>query len=78
MKQQSVHTFSLSNNDKYTTHSCHIYTEWKEGEREQDTGETERECVCERGREVAKRGGIGPKNDHWRDRPFGIKIEGLF
>jgi hypothetical protein len=29
-------------------HSCHIYMKQKEGEREQDAGETERECVRER------------------------------
>ncbi len=78
VKQQSVLRLLYSNNDKYTTHSCHIYTEWKEGEREQDIGETERERVCVRWREVKKRGGVGPKNHRWRDRPFGIKIEGLF
>ncbi len=61
-----------------TTHSCHIYTERKEGEKEQDTRETEREHVCGRGRVVARRGGVGRKNDRWRDGPFGIKIEGLF
>jgi hypothetical protein len=38
-------------------HSSYFYTEWKEGEREQVTGEREREREreSERGRIVAKR-----------------------
>ncbi len=35
-------------------------------------------CVCARGRVVTRRGGVGHKNDCWRDGPFVIKIEGLF
>ncbi len=31
-----------------------IDMKWKEGEREQDAVETERECVCERGRAAAR------------------------
>ncbi len=30
-------------------HGCYIYMKWKEGEREQDTGETERVCAREGG-----------------------------
>jgi len=44
-------------------HGSHIYMKWKEGEREQDTGETERECVCERGKVAARGGSISCKND---------------
>ncbi len=33
--------------------SHHIYMKWKEGVREQDAEETERERVCERGRIAA-------------------------
>jgi len=53
-------------------HGCHIYMKWKEGEREQDTGETERECVCERGKVAARGGSISCKNDCWRNGTFGI------
>jgi len=35
----------LSNNDKPNINRRYIYTEQKEGEREQDAGETERERV---------------------------------
>jgi hypothetical protein len=34
-------------NDKVYKHRHHIYMKWKEGEREQDSGEKERECVRE-------------------------------
>ncbi len=44
----------------------------KEGAREQDTGETERERVQERGRIVANWGSIGCKNGRWRNIPLGI------
>jgi len=78
VRQWSVLRRLLSNNDNNTTHSRYIYTERKEGEREQDTGETERECVCARGRVGSRRGGVGRKNNCWRDGLFRIKIEGLF
>ncbi len=32
-------------NDKVSKHGHHIYMKQNEGEREQDSGETERECV---------------------------------
>ncbi len=35
-------------NDGGHKHRCYIYMKWKEGEREQDAGETERESVRER------------------------------
>ncbi len=37
-----------------------------------------RKSVCVRGRVVTRRDSVGRKNDCWRDRPFGIKREGLF
>ncbi len=37
--------------------------ERKEGEREQDSRETERERVCEGGRVIASGGSVGCKND---------------
>ncbi len=45
MKQRSVLRHLLSNNDNQNTNGSYFYTEQKEGEREQVTGETERECV---------------------------------
>ncbi len=35
-------------NDNHFRHGHHIYMKQKEGERVQDSGETERVCVCER------------------------------
>ncbi len=35
-------------NDNISKHGHHIYMKPKEGEREQDSGETERESVCVR------------------------------
>jgi len=32
-------------NDKVSKHGHHINMKWNEGEREEDSGETERECV---------------------------------
>jgi hypothetical protein len=32
-------------NDDLSKHGHHIYMKWNEGGREQDSGETERECV---------------------------------
>jgi hypothetical protein len=43
-----VKTLIIENMD-----SRHIYMKWKEGAREQDAGETERERVCERGKIAA-------------------------
>jgi hypothetical protein len=34
------------------------------------TGETERECVCERQRIAENRGSVGCKNGRWRNGPF--------
>jgi len=48
MKQRCVLRCLLSINDKPNINSHYFYTEQKEGEREQDAGETERECVRER------------------------------
>jgi len=46
----------------------------KERERVQDSGETERESVCER-RSVAERGGsISCKTGHWRNIMVEIRI----
>jgi len=39
-----IHLF----NDVGHKHGCYIYMKWKEGEREQDSRETERESVRER------------------------------
>ncbi len=44
----------------------HIYIKWKGG-REQDSGETERESVCERQSIVDRGGSVGCKMDHWRN-----------
>jgi hypothetical protein len=53
-------------NDNISKRGYHIYMNWKEGEKEQDSGETERERVCER-QSVAERGGsMGCKTSHWR------------
>ncbi len=41
-----IHLF----NDNSSKHGHHIYIKQKEGEREQDSGDTERESVCERWR----------------------------
>ncbi len=40
-------------NDDISKHGYHIYMKWKEGEKEQDSGEIERESLweTERGRE---------------------------
>ncbi len=35
----------ISNNDKTERNAMGLYIQWKEGERELDSGETERECV---------------------------------
>ncbi len=35
-------------NDNISKHGYHIYMKWKEGEKEQDSGETEREFVRDR------------------------------
>jgi len=48
-------------NDVGHKHRSYIYMKWKEGEREQDAGETER--VSKRGRVAVRRGSIGCKND---------------
>jgi hypothetical protein len=53
-----IHLF----NDVGHKHGSYIYMKWKEGEREQDAGETER--VCERGMVAARRGSVSCKNDH--------------
>ncbi len=45
MKQRSVLRRLLSNNDDLNMNSSSLYTERKEGEREQAAGETERELV---------------------------------
>ncbi len=34
-------------NDNFSKHGLYIYMKWKEGEREQNSGETERERVLE-------------------------------
>jgi hypothetical protein len=44
----------------------HIYIEQKRRGREQDSGETEREYVCERWRVVEGGGSIGCKMGRWR------------
>ena len=50
-------------NDNQHKHGSHIYMKWKEGEREQDRGETERERGCESMRVAARRGSVTCKND---------------
>ncbi len=45
VKQQSVLRRLLSNNDDLNMNRGYFYTKQKEGEREQDAGETERESV---------------------------------
>jgi len=69
-------------NDVRHKHRSNIYMKQKEGEQEQDAGETDRESVCERGRVAARRGRIGCKNDHWRKWTIWdknrIRTEGLF
>jgi hypothetical protein len=45
MKQRSVLRRLLSDNENLNMNSSSFYTEWKEGEREQAAGETERELV---------------------------------
>ncbi len=57
-----IHLF----NDDLFRHVHNIYMKWKEGKRVLDSGETERECVCER-QSVAERGGsVGCKMGRWK------------
>jgi hypothetical protein len=60
-------------NDVRHKHRHYIYMKWKEGEREQDGGETERECAREGGwlrEEVAS----VVKTTVEENRPFRISI----
>ncbi len=45
----------IENNDRVQRFARDFYTKQKEGEREQDSGETERESVCQR-KSIAERG----------------------
>ncbi len=55
-------------NDNLFRHGHHIYMKRKRRERVQDSGETERVCVCER-RSMAEGGGsVGCKMGCWRKR----------
>jgi hypothetical protein len=62
-------------NDKVYKHGHHIYMKWKEGEREQDTGETkrERECVREGGWQRVEVVSV-VKMTYEENGPFGIRI----
>ncbi len=63
-------------NDNFFRDGHHIYMKQKEGEREQDGRETERECVCVRERRsVVERGySVGCKTGHWRNVMGEIRI----
>ena len=52
----------------------YFYIKWKEGEREQDSGETERESVCERWNMAERGGSISCKMSHWRNVMREIRI----
>ncbi len=52
--------------------SRHINMKQKEGASVQDSGETERESVCESGQIAKNRSSISCKNSRWRNGPFGI------
>jgi hypothetical protein len=54
-----IHLF----NDKVYKHGHPIHMKWKEGERERDSGETERERVHVFGCVAVKGGSVGCKND---------------
>ncbi len=51
MKQQRCESEQfIENNDNMKRFARDFYIKWKEREREQDSRETERVCVCARGR----------------------------
>ncbi len=56
-RQQCESEQFIENNDRVQRFARDFYIKWKEGEREQDSGVTqrERECVCER-QSIADRG----------------------
>ena len=54
----------IENNDNMKRFARDFYIKWKEREREQDSRETERVCVCARGRALRKEeDSIGNKID---------------
>jgi len=55
----------------------YIYIQQKEGAREQDSGETERERVCESVRIGTNCGGVHHKNGRWKNGPFWDKLDGF-
>jgi hypothetical protein len=59
-------------------HTVLIFIPNRKKGKESKIPERQRERVSSSRRIVARRGGIGRNNDRWKDRPFGIKIEGLF
>jgi hypothetical protein len=61
-------------NDKVSKHGHPICAKWNEGEREQDSRETERQRVCER-QSMAKRGdSVSCKTGRWRNVMGEIRI----
>ncbi len=60
-------------NDVGHKHRSYIYMKWKEGEREQDAGETERECAREGGWQREEVASV-LKMTVEENRPFGISI----
>ncbi len=58
-------------------HTVVIFIPDRKKGKERKIPERQRERECSSRRIVARRGGIGRKNDRRKDRPFRIKIEGL-
>ncbi len=65
-----IHLF----NDSFSEHGHHIYVKWNEGEREQDSRETERDSVCERQSMAKTEGSVGCKTIRWRNIMGEIRI----
>jgi hypothetical protein len=61
-------------NDNISKHEHHIYMKRKEGGREQNSGETERECVRDEHGMAERGGSISCKMGHWRNVMSKLRI----